>query len=199
MPGLSAFFFGADPFALKCAAKAPTGSFPRFQIACQVVGVRPTVVPHVEWRFDVEGLRQAVTERLNTAALPAGIERPKLGPVSTGLGEVFHYVVRMKGWDVSKATDAERVEKLTYLRTVHDWSIRPTLRTVPGVAEVNAWGGFEKQYQVRVDPERLIKHGLTFQEVTDALERNNQNVGGGGIRRCRGHKGQSGGRSDALG
>ncbi|MBA4068186.1 MAG: CusA/CzcA family heavy metal efflux RND transporter, partial [Isosphaera sp.] len=101
----------------------------------------------------------------------------------TGLGEVFHYTVTVKGWDYERAPEAERVEKLTYLRTVHDWSVRPALRTVPGVAEVNAWGGYEKQYQVRPDPDRLFKYGLTFADVVDALERNNQNVGGGGVTR----------------
>jgi len=131
---------------------------------------------------DIYFARQLVTERLNTVELPAGIERPKLGPVSTGLGEVFHYIVSLKGWDLTRVSEAERVEKLTYLRTVHDWSIRPKLRTVPGVAEVNSWGGYEKQYQVRLDPDRLFKFGLTFADVTEALERNNRNVGGGGIR-----------------
>ena len=139
------------------------------------------VVVTFEDGTDIYFARQLVTERLNTVPFPAGIARPKLGPASTGLGEVFHYTVTLKGWDVSKATEAERVEKLTYLRTVHDWSIRPGLRTVPGVAEVNAWGGYEKQYQVRVDPDRLLKHSLTFAEVVAALETNNRNVGGGGI------------------
>ena len=131
---------------------------------------------------DVYFARQLIAERLNTVNVPAGISRPKLGPVSTGLGEVFHYIVSLKGWDLSKTTEADRVEKLTRLRTIHDWSIRPKLRTVPGVAEVNSWGGYEKQYQVRIDPNRLIKHGLTFAQVVEALEANNRNVGGGGIR-----------------
>ena len=127
--------------------------------------------------------RQLVAERLNAVELPAGVPRPRLGPVSTGLGEVFHYTVTLKNWDYDKATDAERVEKLTYLRVIHDWSIRPALRTVPGVAEVNSWGGYEKQYQVRPDPDQLFKYGLTFADVVDALEKNNQNVGGGGVTR----------------
>ncbi len=131
---------------------------------------------------DIYFARQLVSERLNSVRLPDDIERPKLGPVSTGLGEVFHYILTAKGWDQSRASVAERIEKLTYLRTIHDWSIRPKLRTVPGVAEVNSWGGFEKQYQVRIDPDRLLKHGLTFAEVVNALETNNKNVGGGGIK-----------------
>ncbi|HJT75782.1 MAG TPA: efflux RND transporter permease subunit, partial [Gemmataceae bacterium] len=126
--------------------------------------------------------RQVVNERLGTVELPAGIERPKMGPVATGLGEVFHYVVNLKGVDISKLPEKLREEKLQYLRTVHDWVIKPKLRTVRGVAEVNSWGGFEKQYQVRIDPDRLIKHGLTFDQVTEAVQQNNKNVGGGNIR-----------------
>jgi cobalt-zinc-cadmium resistance protein CzcA len=139
------------------------------------------VVVTFEDGTDIYFARQLVTERLNAVELPVGLERPKLGPVATGLGEVFHYTVSLKGWDPAKASPAERVEKLTYLRTVHDWQIRPTLRTVPGVAEVNAWGGYEKQYQVRVDPDRLLKHRLTFAQLVEALEKNNRNVGGGGV------------------
>src|SRR5262245_45410205 len=132
---------------------------------------------------DIYFARQLVNERLNSAALPEGVERPKLGPVATGLGEVFHYVVTAPGYDFSKLPEAERVRKLTELRTVHDWVIRPKLRTVKGVAEVNSWGGYEKQYQVRLDPDRLIKHGLTFEEVFRKLrDENNYNVGGGSIR-----------------
>ncbi len=126
--------------------------------------------------------RQVINERLGTVELPAGIERPKTGPVATGLGEVFHYVVTLKGVDLSKLPENQREERLQYLRTVHDWVIKPKLRTVRGVAEVNSWGGFEKQYQVRIDPDRLIKHGLTFDQVTEAVEKNNKNVGGGSIR-----------------
>ena len=93
-----------------------------------------------------------------------------MGPVATGLGEVFHYVVTGKGDDV------------TELRTIHDWVIRPELRTVQGTAEINSWGGYEKQYQVRIDPNLLIKYGLTFDQVVQAVEENNRNVGGGNIR-----------------
>jgi cobalt-zinc-cadmium resistance protein CzcA len=119
---------------------------------------------------DIYFARQVVNERLGGVQLPLGIERPKMGPVSTGLGEVFHYVV------TGKANDA------TELRTIHDWVIRPKLRTVKGAAEINSWGGYEKQYQVRIDPARLIKHSLTFDEVVEAVEKNNRNVGGGTIR-----------------
>jgi cobalt-zinc-cadmium resistance protein CzcA len=127
--------------------------------------------------------RQLVNERLGTVELPPGIARPALGPVATGLGEVFHYVVSSKGYDLSRRDEQERVKKMTELRTVHDWIIKPKLRTVKGVAEVNSWGGYEKQYQIRIGPNHLIRHKLTFDEVVDAVEKNNRNVGGGNLRK----------------
>jgi len=128
------------------------------------------VVVYFEDGTDIYFARQVVNERLGTVPIPPGIEHPKMGPVSTGLGEVFHYIVS------GKCDDA------TQLRTIQDWVIKPKLRTTKGTAEVNSWGGYEKQYQVRIDPARLIKHGLTFDEVVEAVERNNRNVGGGSIR-----------------
>jgi cobalt-zinc-cadmium resistance protein CzcA len=116
---------------------------------------------------DIYFARQVATERLGSVQLPAEIARPKLGPVATGLGEVFHYVVTGKGDDV------------TELGTIHDWVIRPQMRSVPGTAEVNTWGGYEKQYQVRIDPALLIKFDITFDQVVAALKANNRNVGGG--------------------
>ncbi|MFY9343434.1 MAG: CusA/CzcA family heavy metal efflux RND transporter [Planctomycetota bacterium] len=113
--------------------------------------------------------RQLVMERLSTVELPDSLPRPEMGPVSTGLGEVFHYVMTGKE------------EDLTRLRTLHDWVVRPALRTVPGTAEVNSWGGYEKRYEVRIDPTRLQKHSLTFSEVVEAVGSNNLNVGGGSI------------------
>lgn len=118
---------------------------------------------------DIYFARQLINERLATVSLPGGIVRPKMGPVATGLGEVFHYIVSGVGTDI------------TDLRTIHDWVIRPPLRTVRGTAEINSWGGYEKQYQIRIDPERLIKHGLTFEAVVSAVQHNNFNVGGGNI------------------
>ncbi|HNQ22185.1 MAG TPA: CusA/CzcA family heavy metal efflux RND transporter [Phycisphaerae bacterium] len=118
---------------------------------------------------DVYFARRLVSERLDTVPLPAEIGRPELGPVSSGLGEVFHYVVTSPTRD------------LTELRTLQDWVIAPALRTVPGVAEVNSWGGYKKQYEVRIDPARLISYGLTFDEVTDAIRANNLNAGGGSL------------------
>ncbi|MCU0914374.1 MAG: CusA/CzcA family heavy metal efflux RND transporter [Planctomycetes bacterium] len=115
--------------------------------------------------------RQLIMERLQTVELPEGVERPQLGPIATGLGEVFHYLVRSE--------DPNRT--LTELREMHDWVVKPELRKVPGVAELNSWGGFEKQYHVVVETERLIKYGLTFEQLVEALQANNQNVGGGQV------------------
>ena len=141
------------------------------------------VVVTFEDGMDIYFARQLISERLTTVELPEGIERPKMGPVSTGLGEVFHYVLRLKDVDISALPRDRQIEELTKLRTVHDWVVKPQLRTVRGTAEVNSWGGFEKQYQVRIDPARLIKHELTFDEVVEAIKGNNRNVGGGNITR----------------
>jgi cobalt-zinc-cadmium resistance protein CzcA len=92
---------------------------------------------------DIWLARQVVAERIASVELPAGIERPAMGPVATGLGEIFHYLVSGEG------------KTLSELRTAHDWVVRPQLRAVPGVAEVNAWGGEERQFQVVVDPREL--------------------------------------------
>ncbi|MCI0670283.1 MAG: CusA/CzcA family heavy metal efflux RND transporter [Myxococcaceae bacterium] len=120
---------------------------------------------------DVWFARQQVAERLGRVELPSGIERPTLGPVATGLGEVFHYLVK------------SRTRSLEELRTLHDWVIAPQLRSVPGVAEVNTWGGGVKQWQVVVDPRRLQQYDVSLGDVYEALERNNANVGGGVISR----------------
>jgi len=131
--------------------------------------------------IDIYFARQLINERLSTVQLPVGIGRPQMGPVSTGLGEVFHYVLIYEGIDFSVVSQEVRIERLTELRTIHDWVVKPQLRSVRGVAEVNSWGGYEKQYQVRLDPERLFKYGLTFEQVSDAIKSNNENVGGGTI------------------
>jgi cobalt-zinc-cadmium resistance protein CzcA len=120
---------------------------------------------------DIQFARNVITQRLVAADLPPGIDAPQLGPVSTGLGEVLHYIVTGRGTDI------------TDLRTIHDWVIRPALRNVEGTAEINTMGGYVKQYHVRVDPHRLIKHAVTFDEVRAALEQNNLSVGGGSIQR----------------
>jgi cobalt-zinc-cadmium resistance protein CzcA len=113
--------------------------------------------------------RQYVSERIAAIQLPAGIKQPQLGPIASGLGEVFHYIL--------SSTDPER--SLEELRTVHDWVIKPELRKVPGVAEVNSWGGVVKQYHVVVSPGSLLKYDLTMDDVFEGIEKNNANVGGG--------------------
>ncbi|WP_437186731.1 efflux RND transporter permease subunit [Planctomicrobium sp. SH668] len=127
------------------------------------------VVVVFEDGIDIYFARQLINERLGSVEMPQGIARPQMGPVATGLGEVFHYVVTGQGTDV------------TELRTIHDWVIKPPMRTVPGTAEINSWGGYVKQYQIRLSPDRLIKHGLTFDQVVQAVQKNNFNVGGGNI------------------
>jgi len=116
---------------------------------------------------DIYFARQQINERLSEAQLPTGIPRPTLGPVATGLGEVYHYLITSDVYD------------LTELRTLQDWVIRPRLRRVPGVAEINSWGGFEKQFEVRADPSKLAKYKLTLDDVVGVLKENNEDYGGG--------------------
>lgn len=129
------------------------------------------VVATFDGKTNIYDARQFIMERLGSVALPEGIERPQLGPISTGLGEVFHYTVR--------STDPNRT--LEEIRTLHDWVIKPELRKVAGVAEINSWGGFERQYHVVVSPENLIHYNLTLDDVFEALEANNRTVGGGQV------------------
>jgi cobalt-zinc-cadmium resistance protein CzcA len=112
--------------------------------------------------------RQIVFERLAGARdeLPAGVE-PELGPISTGLGEIFQYTLEGDGLSPMD------------LRTIQDWILAPQLRPIPGVNEVNSFGGEVKQYQVLVHPDRLVKYRLTVRDVSEAIERSNGNAGGG--------------------
>lgn len=114
--------------------------------------------------------RQLVLERLSQAReqIPSSIGSPEMGPISTGLGEIYQYEL--------KSSDGSYDAKA--LRTVQDWNVRRQLLGVPGATEINSFGGFEKQYQVRVTPEKLQSYGLTLRDVYDAVSRNNANVGG---------------------
>jgi len=130
---------------------------------------------------DIYFARQLVGERLREAAakLPPGVE-PELGPIATGLGEIFMFVLAAE----PGATDAEgRPWDAMALRTLQDWVVKPQLRTVPGVAEVNTVGGYVRQIHVLPQPDRLVAYGLTFRDLLDGLARNNANVGAGYIER----------------
>ena len=123
--------------------------------------------------IDVYWARQQVSERLQQvqSQIPPGIGTPELGPVSTGLGEIYQYVVKpTQGFE--KKFDA------TSLRTIQDWIVRRQLLGVKGVAEVSSFGGKLKQYEIAINPNKLNAAGITINDVFDALENNNQNTGG---------------------
>jgi cobalt-zinc-cadmium resistance protein CzcA len=155
---------------------------------------------------DLYFMRQRVAERLTEARanLPDGAE-PRMGPVSTGLGEVFMYSVEFAhphgegatvrngspGWqsDGSFLTDdgerlADEISQQAYLRTVQDWIIRPQLRTVPGVADIDSLGGYEKQYVVEPDPTRLSSFGISYSQLAQALQSANLSVSANYIQRA---------------
>jgi cobalt-zinc-cadmium resistance protein CzcA len=129
---------------------------------------------------DIYFARQLVNQRLQEAreSLPMGLAEPTMGPISTGLGEIYM-------WTVESEPEARKPDgdpyTLSDLRAIQDWIVRPQVRTVPGVTEVNSIGGHEKQYHVTPDPAKLLAHGLTFRDVFEALAANNANAGGGYI------------------
>lgn len=127
-------------------------------------------------RIDIYRARQLVSERLQglTRDLPPQAQ-PSLGPISTGLGEIYQYVIDYK----EKAQDEKRIEQLMELKALQDWFIKPRLLTVEGVAEINTSGGFEKQYHVQPDPKKMASFGVHFDEILEALQKVNRNVGGG--------------------
>jgi cobalt-zinc-cadmium resistance protein CzcA len=150
-------------------------------------------------------MRQQVAERLAQAKpnLPPGVE-PQLGPVSTGLGEIFMYSVEYASPDGIAVSDSigeprwqsdgsylsddgerltDEVARLAYLRTVQDWIVRPQLKTVPGVADIDSLGGYEKQYVVEPDATKLVAHGLSYSDIARALEAANLAVGANYIQR----------------
>lgn len=127
-------------------------------------------------KTDVYFARQLVTERLIevTPRMPPGVT-PVLGPVSTGLGEVYQYTLDHPDDGQRALTPTELAER----RIVQDWVVRPLLRSIPGVAEINSQGGYVRQYQVLANPERLRHHNLSVQQVVNAIASNNANAGGG--------------------
>ncbi|NMG45702.1 CusA/CzcA family heavy metal efflux RND transporter [Aromatoleum toluvorans] len=130
---------------------------------------------------DIYFARQLVNERMQEARarLPAGLA-PGLGPIATGLGEIYM-------WTVEAEEGARKPDGSAYtpmdLREIQDWIVKPQLRTVPGVTEINSVGGYAKEFQVAPLPDRLVAHGLAIGDLVEALERNNANVGAGYIER----------------
>lgn len=156
---------------------------------------------------DIYYARQQVLERINAAkeSLPDGAD-PRMGAITTGLGEVYMWTVEFEPPDPSASRDGtpgwqsdgsyltpegqrlgNDVERASYLRTVQEWIIAPQLKNITGVAGVDAIGGYEKQYHVQPDPMKLISYGLTFHNLIEALERNNVATGAGYIE----HKGEA--------
>ncbi|MBI1285624.1 MAG: CusA/CzcA family heavy metal efflux RND transporter [Thiobacillus sp.] len=130
---------------------------------------------------DIYFARNRIDERLSSikAVLPAGIE-PTMGPVSTGLGEIFMYSVdAMPG---AMQADGSPMDAIA-LREIQEWIIKPQLAQVEGIAEVNTFGGFNKQYHVTPDPRRLLQYGITLEQLAEALRKNNDNRGAGYIER----------------
>ncbi len=122
---------------------------------------------------DIYWARQQVGERLKEAEseIPQGMAEPFLAPITTGLGEIYHYTLHPKPGFEDKFT-------ATDLRTLQDWIVKRQLEGTPGVAEVSGWGGFVKQYEIAVDPDKLNALDLTMNDVFEALEHNNENTGG---------------------
>jgi len=151
---------------------------PRVQIVRSISKYGLSVVTVVfNDNVDVFFARQLISERLNSvrSELPAQAGQPQLGPVSTALGEIYQYVVEGNGY-----TPME-------LRTINDWLIKPQLKTIPGVTEVNSFGGFVKEYQVNLDPAKLAGYNISLRQAFEAIERNNAVAGGNFIE----HNGES--------
>ncbi len=127
---------------------------------------------------DIYRARQLVSERLAEAkeSLPAGVGVPFMGPIWTGLGEIYFWSVDATG-PKPGGTPYTPMD----LRTIQEWIVKPQLRSIPGITEINTIGGYEKQFHVTPDPMKLISYGLSFRDVMEALATNNANVGGGYI------------------
>ncbi len=130
---------------------------------------------------DIYFARQLVFERLAEARekVPAGVE-VAMGPIGTAMGEIYQYTLEGKMPDDPQ----EKIAWLTNLRTIQEWIVTPQLKSVAGVNEVNSFGGYFKEYQVIVSPEKLVKYALTVADVYSAIANNNQNVGGNVLERA---------------
>jgi len=126
------------------------------------------VTVYFDENLDIYFARRLVMERLPQAKerIPPGFGSPEMGPISTGLGEIYQFEVRGDGYPMME------------LRSILEWDIAPKLKSVPGVVEVNAYGGELKTYEVQLDPAKLVAYGLAIGEVFEALQRNNANAGG---------------------
>ncbi|MCO6412752.1 MAG: efflux RND transporter permease subunit, partial [Thiogranum sp.] len=128
---------------------------------------------YFEDSMDIYFARRLVMERLQEVAdrIPEGYGTPEMGPNTSGLGQVFWYTLERADEKLGAITDMD-------LRSWQDWSIRLILRTAPGVDDVMSWGGQERQYQVQIDPRRLLKYGFSYRDVMESIEANNRQVGG---------------------
>lgn len=126
---------------------------------------------------DIYRARQLVSEKLQNIELPYGAT-PKMGPISTGLGEIFHYSIEAKN---PEKDEEKKLLQLMELRSIQDWYIKPRLLTVKGITEVNTIGGYEKQFFIQPNIDQMSKYGLHFDDIESAIQSTNLNVGGGYI------------------
>ncbi|MCB0308139.1 MAG: efflux RND transporter permease subunit, partial [Bdellovibrionales bacterium] len=138
------------------------------------------VVVNFEDGTDIYRARQQVSERLQSVLgdLPSGA-KPELGPITTGLGEIYFYTVEADKIETGEA----RMKQLMELRALQEWVLKPRIMTVRGVASVDTTGGYEKQYHVQPDPYKMSRYGIGFSEIRQALVHSNKNVGGGYIQK----------------
>lgn len=168
---------GMSPYEVEELITVPTEAFmsslPKIQELRSISKFGLSVITVVfKDSVDTYFARQLVSEKLQQAKtkLPQGIEAD-LGPISTGMGEIFQYVVTGHGYTTQE------------LKTIQDWDIKYQLRSVPGVNEVNTWGGFTAEYHVVIDPIKLQQYNLSLKDIMSALENNNQNFSGGIVER----------------
>ena len=130
-------------------------------------------------KVDIYRARQVVSERLQGVQtnLPKGATA-EIGPISSGLGEIFQYVI---DFEKPALGQEERLRQLMELKTIQEWTIKPRLLTVEGVAEINTSGGYEKQFHIMPDIEKMTSYNIHFNDITAALEKVNRNVGGGNV------------------